>query len=77
MSSKKSAGQIPQIYLGKPEIEYDFLQEFSSRLFYAVYLAGRLCLDLLCVYLIKRLKPFITCSFTLVSLNLQAVTAFS
>lgn len=32
----RSAAQIPLIYLGKPEIEYSFLQEFSSRLFYAV-----------------------------------------
>lgn len=73
----RSAGQIPLIYLGKPEIEYNFLLEFSSRLFYAVYFAGRLCLNLLCVYLTERLKPSIICSFTLVSVNLQAVTAFS
>lgn len=61
----RGAGQIPLTDLGKPEIEHSFLPEFSSKLFYAVYLTGMVCLYFLCMYLIKRLKMcFIICSGT-------------
>lgn len=47
----RDAGRIPLIYLGKPEIEYSFLPEFSLKLLYAVYLTGRVCFYFLCVLL--------------------------
>lgn len=50
----RGAGQTPLIYLGKPEIAYSFLSEFSSKLFYAVYLRGRVMFMFsLCVILLK------------------------
>lgn len=45
----KGAGQIPLIYLGKPETEYSFLPEFYSKLFYAMYLAKGMFIFSFCV----------------------------
>lgn len=53
----RGAGQTPLVYLGKPEIQYSFLSELSSKLFYAVHLRGRVCLCFLSVLSYSKIKP--------------------